>query len=381
MTRRAVAVAVAAVMASGLAAVGLPIGPTPTAAAVTLTPDRGCAWPIIYPGTANYAYPDTNAAYFVTAAILGPRDRITIKGIDPKARYWSMQTYRFSDSTLLDAVNDASVRRTGTTKKWTIQVVHSSQANSRNPNILKGAGEFDGVNFGSNLTVIMMRVYVSATKSASGGALPTVTLRSGTGSNATVRTLKTCRGEQITPPDNRPALEPAEGASDRFVRAGAERFYPSADAVYLGAQQAYDPDSILVVSAKAPRVPQDVRYWSLCQNVNEGDLPVVDCLRDSQVGLDQRGYFRIAVVDSSQIPRSEWAAYPDVDFLRWSTATAGPLPDAFLIFRNLLPRKGFAGSVARVPVEAFADEHIGEYAPVITMMSRAEFDAAYRTGT
>jgi hypothetical protein len=367
-------------MVSGLAAVALPTALTPQAAAVTLTPDRGCAWPIIYPGTANYAYPDTNAAYFVTAAILGKDDRITINGIDPKARYWSMQTYRFSDSTLLDAVNDATVRRTGKNKQWAIQVVHPSKANPRNPNILTGAGAFDGVTFGSNLTVIMMRVYVSGTKSASGGALPTVTLRSGTGRDATVRTLKTCRGDQITPPDNRPALEPAEGATDRFVRAGAERFYPSADAVYLGAQQSYDPDSILVVSAKAPRVPRDVRYWSLCQNVNEGDLPVVDCLRDSQVDLDSRGFFRIAVVAAEQIPRREWAAYPDVDFLRWSAATTGPLPDAFLIFRNLLPRKGFVGSVARVPVNAFADEHIGAHAPIITMMSRAEFDAAYRTG-
>jgi len=344
-------------------------------------PNRACGWPIAYPGDANYAYPDTNAAYFVQAAIMDPGDSIVITGKDPKARYWSMQTYRFSDSTLLDSVNDETVKRRGKGSKarWTISVVPAGQDRGKDPNVLSAA-EWTGADL-SNLTVVMMRVYVSATTNLSGGPMPTVTLYSGTGASKKRTKLKTCRPAQVGPPENRPVLEPAEDVPSRFVRGGAERFYPSADTAYLAAQQAYDEDAVLVVTGKVPRIRKDVRYWSLCQNVNAGDLPVVDCLRDEQIDTDKDGFYRIAVVPDAQISEDERAAYPDVNFLDWGAAGDAGYDDAFLLFRNVLPNRKFRGAVSRVPVEKFAEDYIGDYAPVLTMIPRAEFDAQFRTGS
>lgn len=376
MRRSLVAMAVVA-----LAGLVLPAAPASAMMLTPTDPNRACGWPIAYPGSANYAYPDTNAAYFVQAAIMDPGDRIVISGKDPKARYWSMQTYRFSDSTLLDSVNDETVKRRGKGSKarWTITVVAPGQDRGKDPNVLSAA-EWTGVDL-SNLTVVIMRVYVSGTSNLSGGPMPTVTLQSGTGKAATRTKLKTCRPDQVGPPENRPVLEPVPDVPSRFVRGGAERFYPSADTAYLAAQQAYDEDAVLVVTGKAPRIRKDVRYWSLCQNINEGDLPVVNCLRDDEISTDAQGYYRIAVVPNEQISPAERAAYPDVDFLDWGAAGDSGYDDAFLLFRNVLPNKKFRGAVTRVPVAKFADDHIGEYAPVLTMIPRAEFDAEFRTGS
>lgn len=364
-------------------AVGVALLPLP-AQAILLTPtepNRQCGWPIAYPGDANYAYPDTNAAYFVQAAVFqmdDPGEKIVITGKDPKARYWSMQTYRFSDSSLVDSVNDTQVKRTGKGKKrkWTVTVVPQADDNGRNPNVLS-ASAWNGTDL-SNLTVVMMRVYVSETSTASGGPLPKVTIKSGKGKKGKTIKLKTCNPSQVGPPENRPVLEPAVGASDRFIRGEAERFYANADTSYLAAQKAYDPESILVVTGKAPRAPKDVRYWSLCQNVNAGELPVVDCLRDDEVSTDADGTYRIAVVAPDQIAAADRDQYAGVDFLDWSTVAGPTQEDAFLLYRNLLPSKNFAGAVTRVPYNEYADEYLGDYAPRLETMTRAEFDAAFR---
>lgn len=366
-------------------AVGAVLLPLP-AQAILLTPtepNRQCGWPIAYPGDANYAFPDTNAAYFVQAAIFQldePGEKIVITGKDPRARYWSMQTYRFTDSSLIDSVNDTQVKRTGKGKKrkWTITIVPKDDDNGRKPNVL-AASTWNGTDL-SNLTVVMMRIYVSEMPGASGGPLPKVTIKSGEGKKTKTVKLKTCKPSQVGPPENRPMLEPAVGATDRFARGEAERFYANADNSYLAAQKAYDPESILVVTGKAPRAPQDVRYWSLCQNVNAGDLPVVDCLRDDEVAVDADGNYHIAVVAPDQIVDSDRSSYDGVNFLDWSTQAGSTQDDAFLLYRNLLPKKNFAGAVTRVPYGQFAEDYLGDYAPRLESMTRAEFDDAFRVG-
>ena len=368
-------------------AAGLIVGPAGPAAPLTLTPtdpDRQCGWPIAYPGSANYAFPDTSAAYFVQAAILGPGEEIIFAGKDPKARYWSMQTYRFSDSTLIDSVNDVTVKRLGKrgakAKRWTITVTSPDRDNGRNPNVLSGAGEFDGVNFGSNITVVMFRVYVSKTKTASGGPMPKVTLKSRDASGKTVTTrLKTCTKDQVGLPENRPNLTAEEGLGLEFLRGPAARFYPSADTSYLVAQAPHREDEILVMTGRAPRTPKDMRYWSVCQNVNAGDLPVVDCLRDEQVTLDAERRYAIAIVTTEQRARVSPKDYPGVSFLDWGDPTDGSYADAFLVYRNILPNKRFAGSASRVPVLEPAQPVIGDFAPQFAYLTVEEFASVYGT--
>ena len=372
-------IGIAAAAALGLV---LALVPASTASGLILFPDepnKRCGWPINYPDTANYAFPDTNAAYFVQAALVGPDDEIVITGKDPRARYWSLQTYRFSDSTLIDSVNDVTVKRTGSGKKkrWTIRVVAPTQDTGRDPNVLSGAGDFDGA-FGSNITVVMYRVYVPATKNASGGPMPKVALRYLKDGRKVTERLKPCSKKVVGPPTNRPKLDPAEGVTAEFVRGAAARFYPSADTAYLVAQAPYLPDNILVMTGKAPRVRQDVRYWSVCQNVNEGDLPVVDCLRDDEITLGADRRYTIAVVGPGQITEEQRAQYPGVTFLEWVDEAGEPIRDAFLIYRNILSNPRFAGSAANVPIGELAEPVIGDFAPRLTSYPRGEFESLFR---
>lgn len=365
MSRRLVAAVAGAVLAIGLVplATANALVPYPTA------PDRQCGWPIAYPGEANYAYPDTAAAYFVQAAVLAPGDEIIVSGSDPKARYWSLQTYRFSDSTLLDSVNDESVRRIGST--WTIRVVSPDRDENTSPNVLKGAAPAS--DFRASMTVVIYRVYASRTGTESGGDLPSVTYKYADGR---VRELETCTSEQVGPPENRPVLEPAEGVGMRFVRGASARFYPSADTAYLVAQAPYRAKRILVMTGKAPG-KRDVRYWSVCQNINAGDLPVIDCLRDNEITVSKSGRYAIAVIGDEQVAEDKRSRFERVSFLEWGDTSADAVADAFLLYRNILPARSFAGSADLVPDSRLARPIIGDYAPRLRYMTMKKFKATY----
>lgn len=356
---------------------GLVVGIAPAAQSIAVLPadpDRRCAWPVVYPKDANYAWPDTHAAYINQAVVLGPNEKVVITGKDPKARYWSITTYNYEDREVIDRVNDVTVKR-GKKGTWTVTV--SPRQNPRDPNSLQAAplpkpGESPSFR---NVTIIMYRVYLSETSGYSGGPLPTVTLHHGTPVNGKkTERLKACVGNQIRPPDTIPPLDEASGIpSEYFVRAEGGRFYPSRDTAYLAADVPYDPERILVVTGKAPRVRQDVRYWSLCQNVNETPLPVVDCVSDRDVTLTA-GKYTIAIVGPGQVP--DRSAYPGVTFVDWAPPGASmPLPHAFLIMRHILPSTGFAGSIDRVKLGDPASTTMGEFAPIIEQVPLSDLRA------
>lgn len=372
---RAFARSVAAAIGAGALLLSL----TPVAQSVVLLPadpTRYCAWSVVYPGAANYAWPDTHAAYINQAVLLGPKEKAVITGTDPKARYWSITTYNLEDREVIDVVNDVTVRRSGPKKTWTVTV--SPKHNPKDPNSLKSA---DAYTYGSPLefkksTVIMYRVYLPESGGYSGGALPTITVFHDDGTRKQTERLKACTPSQVGPPDQPLGLEKAVGLEgEQFVRAEGGRFYPSYDTSYLAAEVAYDPEKVLVITGKAPRVRKDVRYWSICQNVNEPPLPVVDCVADIDVTTSpSTGKYTVAVVGPGQVP--DRSAYPGVTFLEWAGAGAtAPLPPAFLIVRHILASKSFKESVANVPLSRPATLTMGDYAPIIDQVPVSELRA------
>jgi hypothetical protein len=371
---RAVTRSLAVLIGSGALVLGL----MPTAQSVLLLPAdpaRSCAWPVVYPGVANYAWPDTHAAYINQALVLGAGEKAVITGRDPKARFWSITTYNLQDREVIDVVNDVNVKRKGRgpSSTWTVTV--SPTGNAKDPNWLKSA---DPYAYGTPLdlqkvTVIMYRVYLSETATYSGGALPTITIYHDDGIKKAPERLKACAASQIGPPDQPLGLEEAVGTpSDYFVRAAGGRFYPSYDTAYLAAEVPYDADSILVVSGRAPIAGKgkksDVRYWSLCQNINKAPLPVVDCVSDKDIRLVD-GRYTIAVVGPGQVP--DRSLYPHVTFVEWSEA-ASDLPPAFLIMRHILSSAKFANAIDRVEVGQPASTTMGDYAPVIEHLTLDE---------
>lgn len=366
---------IAAGAACGALVAGLVVAPAAQSIGVLpADPDRRCAWPIVYPQGANYAWPDTNAAYINQAVVIGPKEKVVIQGRDPKARYWSITTYNYEDREVIDRVNDVTVKR-AKNGSWTVTV--SPKQNTKDPNSLQAAPlPAAGQSLSPrNVTVIMYRVYLSETSTYAGGTLPTVTLVHNDGAQGMRNEkLKPCVGNQIRPPDSQPILETASGVpSDYFIRAAGGRFYPSFDTSYLAAEVPYDPDKILVVTGKAPRVRKDVRYWSICQNVNVLPLPVVDCASDKEIALTN-GNYTVAIVGPGQVP--DQSAYPGVTFLDWAAPdSTESLPNAFLIVRNILPTKSFAYGIDKVKLGDPASSTMGDYAPMIEHVTLAELAA------
>lgn len=381
---RALTRSLAAVLGAGALIVGL----APAGAVVLVpqeplrpgAPNRVCGWSINYPTDANYSWPDTDAAYFVQSVLLSDGDEVVITGRDPKARYWSIQTYNYDDRQVIDSVNDEQVKRVGkgTKRTWTVTV--STQPSKPGDSRLQGGDPyvvgtpFDITRDAKKLTVIIYRVYRSETSTTSGGPLPSVTIKNADGS---VIPLKTCLPSQIGPPANPFILDAQPGIPDEFVRADGGRFYPSYDTSYLVAERAYDPDNVLIVTGKAPRVRQDMRYWSLCQNVNRSPLPVIDCVSDRDVVLNkQTRRYTIAVVSEEQVSIADRAKYPGVTFIEWGDVTAqGAYEPALLLFRNILPKASFAQSVAGVPLNEPATSTMGDYAPIIEQVPLSELRA------
>jgi len=374
----------AAVLGSGALALGLmpaqalilvPVQPVEPGG-----PNRFCGWPINYPADANYSWPDTDAAYYVQTAFLEQGDELIISGRDPKARYWSIQTYNYRDRAVIDSVNDEQVKRVGkgAQRTWTVNVTTSPSRPG--DNTLQGAEPFvppqgrlpDLDNEAHQLTVVIYRVYRSETSSPAGGPLPTVTIKTKDGRR---EALKPCAENQIGPPDNPVVLEAQPDVPADFARAPDGPFYPSYDTSYLVAQRAYDPDRALIVTGKAPRVRKDLRYWSLCQNINIRPLPVVDCVSDRDIKVT-KGRYTIAVVTPEQVPVAERAKYRGVTFIDWGAVnTDGVHEDALLLFRHILPKATFTQSVKSVTPGQPATPSMGAYAPIIEQVPLSDLRA------
>ena len=353
-------IALTASLAPASAVVLYPIDPLKQGA-----PERVCGWPIVYPLTSNYAWPDTNASYIVQSAIIGPGEEVVITGQDPRARYWSITTYNAYDRRVLDRVNDVSVKRKGRGSKATWTVTVSRTDKPRDPNTLLAAGDYVPGQIGSNITVIMYRVYMPEVMGYRGGPLPRVTLKHADG---TTQRLKACRPSQVGPPINPPDQPAMEDVPGYFVRGSGDGVYPSRDTAYLAAEVPYDPERILVISGRSPSRKQ-VRYWSLCQNVNLPPLPVVDCASDAEI-IVRNGRYAIAVVGQGQVP--DRSLYPDVTFVDWSATQSTDLPPAFLLIRHILPQASFAGAIDKVKDGDAATTTMGEYAPIIEQVTLSE---------
>ena len=129
------------------------------------------------------------------------------------------------------------------------------------------------------------------------------------------------------------------------------------------------------MTGKAARVRKDMRYWSLCQNLNESPLPVVDCVSDADVTLT-KGRFTIAVVTPEQVPVAERARYRGVTYIEWGDINdEGAYDSALLHFRNILPKRSFRFSADKVPINALASTTMGPYAPVIDQVAIADLRA------
>lgn len=373
-----------------------------------------CAWPLrVSVDAVNVHLPDSAATYWVMGYQVRSDLQITISGTFPDSRYASFNVYDaenkiFTTNGVPSNLPDYQiVPDAGSVNPWqqsatpggtfTVTLRADAAPGQVNTLPLAPAGTADGSK-GS----LIFRVYLPADGNASTVELPTLTVTQGGVST----TLATCASaladdnDETAPATATESTEdPAAAADDAdtidFVRTSElDAMSPNADNAYLGAWiTPPGPDNVVVIRAKAPRavtgshpVPwprrgSDVRYWSMCTNLEDPQGPVVansfpdgqvdyGCRYDDNTKLDRSGYYTFVIGTEEQ--RATIEQIKDVTFLPLSAST--PLLPHLVLLRNLLPVDRFSHAVQLVPPDsepAVAASIMGPYYPRVSVCALA----------
>ncbi len=319
--------------------------------------DRGCAWPIeLSPeGFGNATMPENLARYFIMP-FDAQYDTMTIKGMYPSARYFSFAAYDTvagtpaaipGGRTLYDvqiAPDPGSinpfVQPGGSNGKYTVVISRGSQ--SVGNTIVVGQDKFK-----SDFVWVLLRIYIpSADPSPSGQSLtggvplPTIFLD---GAEllpcSPVNKLPDLRAliQKLFPVD----LQGGEGTppSDRLWFAPSKfppmSLLPNPDNKYVGMLPGddYEPGRIIVIHGKAPAIPADMRYWSVCEGNLALPVTAVSCTSDLTTNLQGGDY---TIVISDDLLRPDWLR-PNINWLPWGDENYPKV----VFFRNMLPKPNF----------------------------------------
>jgi hypothetical protein len=376
----AVAVMAVAAPTAPAGAVASPAGAvaSPGAAATT------CAWPTeISANALNEMYPDASAAYWVMPFPVRAGLTITLSGHYPDSRYASVQVYQpggglFTTNGVSSGLADYLIQPDpGSVNPWqqwarpggsfTVTVRSDVTPGEVNTLPLAPAGVTSGIGR------IFYRVYLPRRGDFPAVPLPTITFTLG-GVSQQLPPCTTASSPPATAPGPAAAPPPAGGvvfAPNPGIGGG---IVANADSAYLLAT--FTPPSngdVIVIRGKAPTTAigsyptpwpawgEDMRYWSMCVNMNVDPFPVVvnplpsgkvdyGCRHDTRTRLDWKGYYTYVVGSESQ--RAAIQEIPGVTFLPFSAAQ--PAAPESLMLRNMLAVPGFAQAIQNVPPTASA---------------------------
>jgi hypothetical protein len=365
----------------------------------------GCAWGVrTTPYTKNVAFPDTNAVYWTTSFRYEPGLIITIEGDFPSARYMSFNVYNTAGASV--STRDPADPST---------IIKSSLADFKIEPVTPGTNPFRlGFNGGVGryaVTVIehpsvaianslpltdqppppvgttgtvILRAYLPSRAVP----LPTFSTRVGSGP-VTIR--RPCTSFSTDPA---PAIVDATsctgvGCTDelRFRLASSDSsFYPNADSAYVLARVAVPARGfVVVVRGKAPTSPDgtlptvwptpqyNVRYWSMCNNVQTDPYPVVINIVGTtpdpgcRTNVDSKlldGQYTYVVGREDQRAAIEALPWPGITFIPFSTRYAKNTHT--LILRNMVPADSFSESITKLSTGVLPEQvgiAMGAYYP------------------
>ena len=374
----------------------------------------------------NALYPDQAARYWVAFVPLPPGGRAELTGTFPHARYLSFNTYTVQtqaidaihDAQIVPDAGSANpfepgARRDVRRRDYTVSVVNAQRPASAAPANTIYMTNTDGSKTSAGYATIALRIYEpDHGRSRTGDAgLPGVTVRTGDGTP--VATYPSCPDTSLPDLGYTPVLAgagPAQSltallglpsvvapakprwhkyvnlettAADQLtendltaalngpLRAFTEGNFPTGgfgenvDNKYVYSIVSADHGPVLVLRGTLPTFVQtqdgqrrmgrgQLRYWSMC--TENAATAYYACLTDDQIPLDEQRRFTIVV--------STAAARPSVAVARCGVAwlPIGPLPQAALLLRNMLPARTFAEAIQRIE-PGREREMMGRYYP------------------
>lgn len=353
-----------------------------------------CAWPREAIGArrvGNVGFIDTQAVYLMGAFGYTPGVALRIQGLFPYARYMSFMLYGGGSNAVVDRLTDQSIAPdAGSTNPFRPLADRHARRRAYTIYLRQGAPPRSGrasntLYTGSNRPVLVIyRVYAPDQSAGAKGAdvyggVPKpgiAVLGAASRHGAAVRSLPLC----ATP-------QPARGAPTiaiktpllwhRVGRRGGGG--TNADEAYLQVRLDHT-DGAYVLRFQAPIFAdtpaghpitgrEDVRFWSICQYAM-ATTKVVACLHDDEAVANRAG--EITLVVSTLAERPGWATRAHgVNWLPF-----GPERIGMLIYRQLLPRAGFRGSVAQVAPNVTQHELrtvLGRYLPAIQTCALAAY--------
>lgn len=374
----------------------------------------------------NALYPDQAARYWVALVPLPPGGRAEITGSFPHARYLSFNTYTVQTQAIdaihdAQIVPDAGsrnpylagARRDVRKRDYTVSVVNAQRPATGAPANTIYMTNVDGSKTSAGYATIAERIYepdhgrsrtgdagLPAIRTFAADGTPLVTYPScpdtslpdlgytpvlaGAGpaqslsallglpsvvAPAEVRwhkyvNLQTTAADQLTENELTAALNgPLRSFTEENFPTGG--FGENVDNKYIYALVSADHGPVLVLRGTLPTfvATQDgqkrfgrgqLRYWSMC--TENAATAYYACLTDDQIPIDAQRRYTLVV--------STAAARPSVAIARCGVAwlPLGPLPQAALLLRNMLPSPGFREAVQNVDPGS-EREQMGRYYP------------------
>lgn len=399
-----------------------------------------CSWWLeTTPTTSNVAFPDTSATYWTTPYIAKSGMSIRIDGEFPETRFTSFTVYNntfgyFTNNGVESQLTDYQIAaNSGSLNPWATNAAPNTPSggkfsitlqpsvNTSETNVLPILPENPTANgaLPANLGFLTMRVYLPAGGDANDVVLPNLTVINADGSTSA---LKRC---------TKPSLQKAQGTHYgvkavkglkklqkgvppapcgdscpppySFFRATAATtggFFPNSANAYASMLFTPAKNQVVVIKLLPPTSPwntdgtgtvpvpwpnntDQLRYWSVCNNVYTAPYPVVanqtkngvtyGCVADNAAVRASDGYVYIAISKPAFRPKNANSA----NSINWlPTSTKYPKAMEMVALRNMLSND-FANAVQSAPQNASASgaaAAMGSYYPTVTLCTKVQFE-------
>ena len=366
----------------------------PAAASQTASSStQPCSWPLEVDGrgTANYLNPDTDATYWVMPVDTSTWQSMIVKGQYTHSRFFSFTSYynpqqrspRVASSTI-DAdiapdpgsVNPFAAQTTDAPAPGNYTITFDSNASGTGNHLQWAVGQ---------VTYILYRVYVAdgGLGYEAGVPLPSLTLidsagqqyplsecKPGNSETAALQSTLATLAAGAPPPQTCPTSAPAQvtfapGGENGVFPNPAATYYiarglcPQASQVVVVRGQAADfPDTYHGSSIFQPDFPDagagvQLRYWSLCNDKEEGLDPTAGCRADYNTQRDWSGFYTYVIAPEESGGKPAWVP-TGVTWLPWGDPTV----QSMLFFRVMLPAPGFELTGPYLPQGVYCDKDV-----------------------